>query len=255
VAIGVVVYLALAYLLLPVFWRHYEHLPAMAELPKYTRTTGGLQGDPLNVALVGTEEQVERAFAAAGWKPAAALSLKADLGIAESVILDRPDPTAPVSTLLLWNRKQDLAFEQEVGDSARHRNHVRFWKSDLTDDQRPVWVGAATRDRRVELSRRTAQVTHQIAPDIDVERDLLIRDLDGAGQALRIFAVTGIGPTMRGRNGGGDRYYTDGEMYVAVLAPEPVPPGAERLSSPPLVVLKDTIWTWLQPALGGEKTP
>ena len=51
VAIAIGIYLVLAYLLLPSFWRHYEHLPAMASMPKVTQGTDGLPGDPLNVGL------------------------------------------------------------------------------------------------------------------------------------------------------------------------------------------------------------
>src|SRR5438067_12142825 len=125
-AIGV--YLALSYLVLPTFWRHYEHLPAMGSMPKVTRAPDGLPGDPLNVALVGSEADIQRAFAAAGWRPADPITLRSSLGIAESVVLDRPDPDAPMSTLLLFGRHQDIAFEKEVGTSARERNHVRFWR-------------------------------------------------------------------------------------------------------------------------------
>lgn len=249
---AVAAYLALAYVILPAFWRHYQHLPAMEDLPTCTRTAGGIEGDPLNVALIGTEEEVQRAFAAAGWSPAAALGVRSDLGIAESVVLDRPDPTAPVSTLKLWGRKQDLAFEKEVGHSARRRNHVRFWRSELSErGNRPIWVGAATRDDRVELSRRTGQITHGIDGDIDAERAFLMNGLDAAGQLTEVFAVTGIGPTLNGRNGGGDRYWTDGDMWVGVLAPhtETGRP-AERLPSPQLVQIKNTFWAWLGAQVG-----
>jgi hypothetical protein len=87
-AAAVVLYLGLTFLILPAFWRHYEHLPAMEALPKYTRTTGGLQGDALNVGLVGTRSEVARAFSAAGWRSAADLEFASALGIAESVLLD-----------------------------------------------------------------------------------------------------------------------------------------------------------------------
>ena len=242
--------------MLPRFWRHYEHLPPMAELPKYARTPSGLQGDALNVALVGEEGEVNRAFAAAGWSPAAALSLRADAGIAASVLLGHPDPTAPVSTLLVWNRKQDLAFEKEIGRSAKRRNHVRFWRSPLSPGGRALWVGAATQDVRVELARDTGQVTHRIGPDIDAERALVIGDLARAGQLTRVFSVTGIGPTLDGRNGGGDRYWTDGELEVGTLATaaETGRATAEPLASPVPVQVKDTLWGWLgaavQPAEG-----
>ena len=34
-----------------------------------------------------------------------------------------------------------------------------------------------------------------------------------------LYQVTGVGPTLNGRNGEGDRYYTDGEIHFARLVP------------------------------------
>jgi hypothetical protein len=252
-AIVIAVYLACAYVVLPTFWRHYEHLPAMADMPKFARAPNGLPGDALNVALVGSEAEIPRAFAAAGWHPADPITLRSSLGIAESVVLDRPDPDAPVSNLLLFGRRQDLAFEKDVGRSARERNHVRFWRTEIrADNDQPVWIGAATFDRGVGLSRTTGQITHHIAPDIDAERNTLMRDLETAGRLATLYDVTGIGPTLNGENGGGDRYFTDGELTVGVLAPESAV-GTQPvtvLPSPPLVVVKNQFWSWLRPALG-----
>ena len=71
----------------------------------------------------------------------------------------------------------------------------------------------------VGLSHDTGQVTHHIAPDIDAQRDGLIADLADAGRLTRVYQVTGVGATLFGRNGEGDRYHTDGELTVGVLAP------------------------------------
>ena len=212
-------YLLLAYVALPGYWsRYYTHHPALADTPRITRTGSDLPSDPLNVALVGSQEAVEEAMHAAGWSPAAGLGVRADLGIARSVILDRPDPTAPVSTLFLFGRKEDMAFEQEVGKSARHRNHVRFWQAPQSDeDGRPLWLGAASYDEGVGVSHETGQITHHIGPDLDAERDRLMNDLVKAGWVENRYQVEGIGPTTDGHNGGGDRYFTDGMMDVAVL--------------------------------------
>ena len=242
-----------AYLALPGLWRHYEHGPSMQDEPAVTRTGAGIPGDPLNVALVGTEAEVETAFQRAGFARAAALGLRSDLGIGESVILDRPDPTAPVSDLFLFGRRQDLAFEQEVGGSPDQRHHVRFWLSKQSgEDGRPLWLGSATFDRGVGVSHRTGQITHHIAPDIDAERDHVIDALTRAGQLVSWFDVSGVGPTLNGRNGGGDRYFTDGEMAVGLLSPgnavQSRPP--EQLSSPPAIVVKDWFFDGLRPLLG-----
>jgi len=250
-ALAIVGWLVVAYLALPTFWRHYERLPAMATMPTRTLTPAGLPGDPLNVALIGSKEEIIRATAAAGWSPADAITLRSSLGIAASVVLHRPDPDAPVSALLLFGRPQDLAFEQDVGGSADQRHHVRFWKTDVHGDgDAPVWVGAVTFDRGVGLSHETGQITHHIAPDLDAERDGLMRDLEAAGWITRRYFVTGLGPTVDGRNGGGDRFYTDGEMAVAVLAKTAVAGRQTEVLAPPVpIVIKQQFWSWIRPAL------
>lgn len=246
------VYLVAAYLILPRLWSHYEHQPAMEGAPKVTTTDAGLPGDPLNVGLVGSREEVLGAFASAGWRVAAALGLGSDLAIAESVLADRPDPTAPVSNLLLLGRPQDLAFEKEVGRSAKQRHHVRFWRDDaLGPGGRPFWIGTASFDRGVGVSHLTGQITHHIAPDIDADRDLVMADLVAAGQLSQRYQVTGMGPTLDGHNAGGDRYFTDGEVDVGVLAE-----GGSRLTAEPAVLpspapiaAKRRLWSWLRPLL------
>jgi hypothetical protein len=111
----------------------------------------------VNVGLVGTEAQLQRIMKAAKWHPAAALGLRSDLKIAADTVLSRPDVDAPVSSLYLFGRKEDLEFEQPVGDNPRHRHHVRFWKtSTLAEDGRPKWIGSTVYDQRVGLSRTTS---------------------------------------------------------------------------------------------------
>ena len=87
------------------------------------------------------------------------------------VLLHRPYPTAPVSPLFYDGRREDLAFQKPDGTSPARRHHVRFWRVlDSGEEGPPVWLGAATFDRSVGLSRYTGQVTHHIGADIDAER-------------------------------------------------------------------------------------
>src|SRR4029453_13942797 len=72
-------------------------------------------------------------------------------------------------------------------------------------------------DTGVGFSHYTGQVTHDIAADIDAERDYLSAGLVAAGMVVTTYQVSGVGPTLFGRNGEGDRYYTDGEIRVMVL--------------------------------------
>lgn len=247
------VYLISAYMVLPALWEHHEHEPGLAALPMVTRTGSGIPGDALNVGLVGSKEDVLRAMHAANWFPANSITLRTSVEIIGSVVLDRPYHDAPVSPLYYEGKKEQLAFEKPDGRSADKRHHVRFWLVlEKGTDGRPVWLGSVTFDRGVGFSHDTGQVTHHIGPNIDAERDLLMHDLSEAGMVQSFFQVSGTGPTLFGRNGEGDQYYTDGEIDVATLVVD----GEEQtkppvtLPPPALIALKDQVWHGISDAVG-----
>ncbi len=241
----VIAYALLAYVVLPAAWTHHEHQKGLAALPMVTRTAQGIPGDPINVGLVGEQRDVLCAMNAAGWYPADPVTLRSSIEIAGSVLLDRPYRDAPVSPLFYLDRREDLAFEKPVGNSADHRNHVRFWKVlNQGEEKRPVWLGDATFDKSVGVSRYTGAITHHIDADIDAERMLLATDLETAGMVTAKYQVTGVGPTVAGRNGGGDLYYTDGEVWILRLveACQKRTGPATIIPSPPATEMKDQIW-------------
>jgi hypothetical protein len=217
---ALVVYLALAYLLMPWVWKFYLHYhPWLNSDPRLTQTSTGHAGDPLNVALIGTEAEVRGSMKAANWHPADPLGLSSDLRIGVDSVLDRPYEAAPVSNLFLFGRKEDLAFEQPVGDSPRHRHHVRFWKMDRPYvDGRPIWIGSGSYDKGVGLSHVTGQITHHIDPNVDTERDHVLTTLNDARQLSETFSESGFHQKLEGHNGGGDPWHTDGALDVGVIA-------------------------------------
>jgi LssY C-terminus len=244
------VYGLFAYLILPAIWQHYEHNPKLANSPKVTRTAEGIPGDPLNIGVVGTREEVVHALLSAGYYPADPVTIKTSIGIAGSVLLKKAYPTAPVSSLYFFDRQQDLAFEQPAGSSASQRHHVRFWRSPDVDDRsgRILWVGSATFDRSSGFSHLTGKITHHIAADIDDERNATIDSLVKAKQVISSYQVTGIGATLQGYNGGGDRYFTDGEMTIALLSTDnlAVNNSPVQAPNPPAIQAKYYIWQWLR---------
>jgi hypothetical protein len=250
---AITIYVLLAYLALPALWTHYEHQNGLAKLPMVTRTAQGIPGDPINIGMVGDEKDVLCAMQAAGWYAADPVTLRSSIEIAGSVLLDRPYRDAPVSPLFYLDRREDLAFEKPVGNSADHRHHVRFWKVlDQGQEQRPVWLGAVTYDRSVGISHYTGAITHHIGADIDAERKLLAGELESAGMVEARYQVTGIGPTVNGRNGGGDLYYTDGEVWILrlVRACHKRTGPASIIPSPSATEIKDQIWHGIANALG-----
>jgi hypothetical protein len=219
IALVALIYLAAAYVIVPFVWERYaDRHPSFDDNPRITKTGDGHPGDPLNVALFGAKGDIESAMKAAQWYPAAALGLRSDLKIDIDTVLSRPDDEAPVSNLYLFDRKEDLAFEQPVGDNPRQRHHVRFWKTErLGADDRPLWIGSASYDERVGLSDTTGQITHHISGDVDAERDHLFANLKATHRLAEDYAVDGFHKELEGRNGGGDLWHTDGRLFVGVI--------------------------------------
>ena len=218
VLLSAVVWVVAAYLFVPKLSKLYfrYHLSG-AEAARVTQTSGGHPGDPINIALVGNDAEVVRGMTAVGWFPADPITFRSSMRIVADTVLRRPDDDAPVSNLFLFNRKQDLAFEQPVNGGPRHRHHVRFWRWDKLYEGRPVWIGAATFDERVGFSHTTGQVTHHISPNVDTERDHIANELQQVALVELIEWYSGFHFQLEGRNGGGDPWRTDGRLAIVVM--------------------------------------
>src|SRR6201988_1423430 len=168
-AVGVTYGIA-AYIVLPRAIRMGVKVLQSKRVPSYTVTGDGLPGDPVNVVLVGTLQQLREAFAALGWSEADRLSLASSWGMVRAFVLNAPYPTAPFSTLYLFGRGQDIGFEKAIDNSPRKRHHIRFWALSLVraeetlgtasfwfntdrppDRERVLWVGAGTKDTGLSL--------------------------------------------------------------------------------------------------------
>lgn len=209
-----------AYLVAPWVWKRISPTPTplFMGVPPVTETGDGRPGDPLNIAIVGTEAQLIRAITSVGWFPSDPITFDTSVRIVVDSVFRKPDDQAPVSSLYLFGRKQDLAFEQPVGNSPRQRHHVRFWRWAQQEDGQPVWFGSATFDERVGLSYTTGQVTHHIGPDVDAERDRIDTELQAAGWVAQLRWIDGFHQQLQGRNGGGDLWKTDGRLAVIRLS-------------------------------------
>ncbi len=248
-------------LLLVVFWVYFTYLllPRLHRiltrlyLPGYfigrTRTSDGLLGDPVNVALRGTEAQLHAAMTAAGWTRADRLDLRTGPAIVRSTLRRRSYPSAPVSPLHLFDRRQDFAYERQVAGTPARRHHVRFWRCPegwlLPGGFAADWLAAATYDRSVGISLFTLQVTHKIDEDIDVERDFVVASVTSAQPRADVHVLRRFSSGYHTRNGGGDRIRTDGDLPVldlrSVPTPSSAPESATRSLRPATVVAGATI--------------
>ena len=186
-----------------------------------TRTPDGLLGDPVNLALLGHEEDLHEAMRSAGWVRADSITPRSGWRIIVSSLLRRSYPCAPVSTLQLFGRAQDVAYQKQVEGNPSKRHHVRLWHTPanwvLPGGRAVDWLAAATYDRAVGLSALTLQVTHKIDADIDVERDYVVDDIRWACPAAGLEVWPDFFTSYHDKNGGGDQVITDGDLYVLDL--------------------------------------
>jgi hypothetical protein len=223
-------WVVLAYLLLP----RIHTLLTVIYVPDYfigrARTREGLLGDPVNLSLFGSAEQVHAAMRAAGWNRADEVSLTSGWRIVMSTILRRSYSDAPVSPLYLFGSIQDFTYQQEVAGNPAQRHHVRFWRAPdgwlLPGGIPTQWLAAGTYDRSVGLSLFTLQVTHKIDADTDVERDHIVSSVTAANPAAVVTVIRNFSTGYHAVNGGGDAIATDGDLPQIDLRALPVVPVA-----------------------------
>src|SRR6187431_3784202 len=191
-----VTYGVAAYIILPRIVRMGLKILQRKRVPSYTITGDGLPGDPVNLVLIGTLQQLHTAFATAGWSEADRLGLASSWRMIRAFVFNSPYPTAPFSTLYLFGRGQDIGFQKAIDNSPRKRHHIRFWAQSLAretdemasasfwlntdrppEDARVLWVGAGTRDTGLSLTRLSFQITHATDSDTNAERDFIVAEL------------------------------------------------------------------------------
>jgi len=228
-----------AYIVLPRVVRIGLKILQRRRMPRFTITGDGLPGDPVNLVLIGTRQQLQAAFACAGWSEADRLGLASSWRMVRAFVWNSPYPTAPFSTLYLFGRGQDIGFQKAIDNSPRKRHHIRFWATSLTraeatvgtadfwlntdrpaHHERVLWVGAGTKDTGLSLTKLTFQITHATDSDTNAERDYIIAELTKCGVIVDANSYRSGQrlPTQRVNH-----YITDGEVTVANLAPPATP--------------------------------
>jgi hypothetical protein len=143
------------------------------------RPNGRYAGDVINLAFIGSREELVNAFSAAGWSVAEPYTLRSASRVFGAFNTMRNYAAAPVSTLLYEKHEPDLVFEKSLNTIAK-RHHVRIWRSESFDGQ-DIWLAAATHDTGIALNLHLLPLTHRIDPEIDLEREKVSTDISFAG--------------------------------------------------------------------------
>jgi hypothetical protein len=166
--------------------------------------------------FLGAQEEIEQAFALAGWTTADPLTGKAKLETIRAVAEGRGYANAPVSILLLDGQKPQLVFQKQNNTFAK-RHHLRIWRRPGTFKEHGIWICAATHDIGIEFSSQNRTFIHKIDPQIDRERDKVRLDLLLTNRIKGYSLIERPAVPKESKNATGDDLITDGKMAVLLF--------------------------------------
>jgi membrane-associated phospholipid phosphatase len=185
-------------------------------LPPRSEDAVGGPMEPVSLVFVGDAGAIIAAFASAGWQLAQPPSVHGLLHELWSVAANRPDRRGPATPAYFGEQPQDMTFEKpgDASGSIRRRHHTRLWRTGLcvAPACTPIWVATASYDAGIKFIAEPYLLTHRIDPHVDVERDLISRDLRQAG--ARQLTVLPVTAPSSGHNAAGDTFVTDGHAYL-----------------------------------------
>lgn len=194
--------------------------PAVIDLvqaqPLRAETAGQTPSDLTNLLMIGSKEQLEKAFQNAGWLEADGLSVKSGLKTFLAVAESKGYKSGPISLLLLDGRKPDMVFQKQNNTFAK-RHHIRIWKAQAQFQNTDVWIAAATHDIGVVVHKEGREWTHRIDTQVDRERAKVTNDLLFAGSVKSLSLVDRPAVPREEKNATGDKMFTDGKMAVLFL--------------------------------------
>ena len=188
------------------------------------KTDKKTDGDPINLVLVGQDEETLSALVRSGWVKTLD---RGDAGARpyEITLAKRPFQYQLRTPLWFLDRPQDLGFHKPR-QSDDGRTQFWLWLTPWRYQGKRVWIGTLTRDigLRYSVESPYLKVTHKIDSDVDETRDFLLEDLISIGAVAKLGWVEGVGyapPDAPRKDSTGDHWYTDGLRLVLFISDQP----------------------------------
>ena len=184
-------------------------------LPSRVTNAEGRDGDMLNLIFKAREEDLQEAFAQAGWLKVE----KAKRLIFWHLLRQRGHYTKlPMDRLYVFGRAQDYSYAlPDPLSIVARRHHLRIWKTGRVVDGVPLWVAAATHDISIQFVKHKFRLTHRIDPNVDAERDFIAGNLSEAKRLTREQYVNCPEPVSGAQTATGQPYYSDNRMLLLEL--------------------------------------
>jgi hypothetical protein len=188
----------------------------VSELPSRVTTNKDVNADLINIVFLGSEAAVTSAFRVAGWDNADPVSKHAAMKSLYALLNNSGYARQPMMTFYMNGKPQDMNWQKSLNSYDR-RDHLRIWKWGSTDGDDGVWISSSTHDTEAALGLKHLGFVHHIAPAIDDERSMIIRDLDFAGCVRSVNYVSRPDVPTASHNANGDAMHTDGSVAVIRL--------------------------------------
>lgn len=181
---------------------------AIEELPCCTTDESGeLQGDPLNVVIVGTFAAVRRSILRAEWEDTELSSPSTAIARSHRYLGRRPDGTVRRSR-----------------PDGNERKELRLWLTPIVVGEQSVWIGHISYEMSGSLfSLQPGRF--EMDPDVDDARNYLLQNF-WYSQSLAAFALAAgaasapIDAPLS--NFHGEEFFSDGRRAVLFLSEDPV---------------------------------
>ena len=184
----------------------------LATAPKRVASKKGNLGGAVNLVLIGSQQEIRTAFEKAGWTHAEEETGSPLWKTLQAVIVGKGYDAAPMSTLYVYGRPQDMAFEKMFNTFAK-RHHLRVWKSPVKSPQgREIWLVAADRDNGIDI--HPGVISHATDPHVDEEREKVGADLGMTGMVAAEELLTPPDPLHSGYTATGGEWETDGRVLA-----------------------------------------
>lgn len=188
----------------------------VASLPERSTTQSMVAADFVNVAFIGSKEQLQSAFRHSGWQQADPINRHSVTQNIYAFLKNTSYSHAPMRPFLLDGQNPDMNWEKSLNTYAQ-RDHMRVWEWKGTEITGPVYVATATHDKSAGISFKRRQFVHHIDSNIDGERSKIIRDLRAAGCVQAVYLVPRSNIAPSDVNSIGDPITTDSDLAVVQL--------------------------------------
>ena len=178
---------------------------------KYTETLTGEKQEPVNLLLIARNDlHLAEAFNRAGWKTPDKLGLSSFIRVIKAAVFKKPYPLAPISPSFWSASIQDFNFTKQIdANRLSDAHHLRIWRTNsLLESGRHIYVGMANAINGVNWWGIPT-----IAPDLDAEREFVLRELKQAGKIEYDRKVRLVKPQI-GINFMENQFFTDGKACV-----------------------------------------